>query len=66
MPPPQNQSEVRSLLGMANYSARFIPEYSLITQPLSKLTKKNSEWLWGKEQTNDPQKQTGKCPCDEL
>lgn len=52
MPPPQNQSEMRSLLGMANYSARFIPNYSLTTQPLRELTKKDSKWIWGKEQSD--------------
>ncbi|XP_047657080.1 uncharacterized protein LOC125138846 [Tachysurus fulvidraco] len=46
MPSPLNQSEMRSLLGMANYSVRFIPNYSSTTQPL----KKDSKWIWGKEQ----------------
>ncbi|GAA6090011.1 uncharacterized protein LOC125138846 [Tachysurus ichikawai] len=48
MPPPLNQSEMRSLLGMANYSVRFIPNYSSTT--LRELTKKDSKWIWGKEQ----------------
>lgn len=43
---PQNPSEVLSLLGMANYSARFIPDISSITLPLHDLTKKDTEWAW--------------------
>ena len=35
---PSTVSEVRSLLGMANYCSRFIPSYSTITQPLRELT----------------------------
>ena len=35
---PSTVSEVRSLLGMANYCRRFIPSYSTITQPLRELT----------------------------
>lgn len=31
--PPQNSSEVKSLLGMAQYVSRFIPDYATITTP---------------------------------
>lgn len=48
---PQNPSEVRSLLGLVNYSARFIPDFSSITQPLRELTKKEIEWSWKVEHT---------------
>ena len=44
--PPQNPTEVRSLLGMANYCSRFIPNYSTITEPLRQLTKSNVIWQW--------------------
>ena len=43
---PKTTEEVRSFLGMANYVNRFIPEYATLTDPLRKLTKKNSEFLW--------------------
>jgi transposase InsO family protein len=43
---PTNASMVRSLLGMANFCARFIPGYATITEPLRKLTKKKSLWQW--------------------
>jgi len=46
MTPPQNTQEVRSLLGMAQYSAQFIPRFSEITTPLRQLTHQNTKWQW--------------------
>ena len=43
---PQNASEVRSFLGMANFSCHFIPNYSNLTHPLRELTKKNARFQW--------------------
>ena len=48
--PPENVSELRSLLGMASYCSRFIPNVATITDPLRELTKKNAKWTWGKAQ----------------
>ena len=39
---PTNVSEVRSLLGMANYSSKYIPNVATITAPLRDLAKKNA------------------------
>ena len=47
---PQNQSEVRSLLGMANYCSRFIRNYATLCEPLRRLTRNNVEWSWTDEQ----------------
>ena len=44
-PIPSNVHEVRSLLGMANYSCRYIPDYATITEPLRELTKKNAHFV---------------------
>lgn len=44
--PPLNPKEVRSFLGMANYIARFIPDFATISEPLRLLTHKNSTWKW--------------------
>ena len=44
--PPQNASEVRSFLGMANTCSDYIPNYATLTQPLRELTKKNSTFKW--------------------
>ena len=41
-PPPATVGEVRSFLGIANYSGSFIRRYSEITAPLRELTKKNA------------------------
>ena len=38
--PRYTAAEVRSFLGMANFSEHFIPHYSTTTTPLSMLTRK--------------------------
>ncbi len=43
---PTSPSEVKSLLGMAQYVSRFIPNYADITEPLRRLTRKDSSWKW--------------------
>jgi hypothetical protein len=50
MKSPTNVSEVLSLLGMLNYSSRFIPKYSTITAPIRKLTKSDANFEWSDEQ----------------
>ncbi len=35
---PENASEVRSFLGLAGYSSRFIPQFACISEPLRRLT----------------------------
>ena len=47
---PTNASEVRSLLGMVNYCARFIPDYATKMEPLRRLTHKGQPWNWTYEQ----------------
>lgn len=46
---PSNATQVRSLLGMSNFCARFIPGYATMTQPLRELTKKDALWNWTDE-----------------
>ena len=43
---PTNAQEVRSLLGMANYSSKYIHNYATVTSPLHELTKKNVRFAW--------------------
>lgn len=44
---PQNASEVRSLLGMANYCGqRFIKDYATMTHDLRELTRADVPWSW--------------------
>ena len=47
---PQNSSEVKSFLGLVNFSARFIPNMASIAEPLRKLTRKSEPFIWGDEQ----------------
>ena len=44
--PPQNVSEVRSFLGMANTCSDYIPNYASLTLPLRELTKKDTKFKW--------------------
>ena len=45
-PTPTTASEVRSFLGLASFCRRFIPDFSTIAYPLSKLTRKAVPWQW--------------------
>ena len=49
---PTTAREVRSLLGMANFSAQFIPTFATLTEPLRGLTHKNTVFTWNAEQEN--------------
>ena len=53
---PQSVSEVRSFLGLLNYSGRFIPDLATLSEPLRRLTKKDVEFQWGPEQAEAIQK----------
>ena len=48
--PPKTDTEVRSFLGMANYCAKFIPDFATVTKPLRDLTRKDTDWQWGSDQ----------------
>ena len=41
-PQPTNSHEVRSFLGMANYSSKYIRDFATLTVPLRELTRKNT------------------------
>ncbi|KAJ8375814.1 hypothetical protein SKAU_G00063940 [Synaphobranchus kaupii] len=46
MPVPENVTALQRFLGMVNYMARFIPNFSKMSAPLRQLTHKDSEWCW--------------------
>ena len=48
--PPESPEAVRSLLGLATYCSKFIPNYAVITEPLRRLTRKDVPWSWGEEE----------------
>lgn len=49
---PTCLSEVKSFLGLAQYSAKFIPNFSEISEPIRRLTRQKQQFIWGAEQEN--------------
>lgn len=49
IPRPQNVPELRSFLGLANFFAKFVNNFSLRLVPLYNLLKKGIEWSWTEE-----------------
>ena len=47
---PQNAGEVRSFLGLLSFSARFIPNLASIAEPLHRLTRRETPFVWGTQQ----------------
>ncbi|GJT75551.1 putative ribonuclease H-like domain-containing protein [Tanacetum coccineum] len=47
---PTTPMEVRDFSGLAGYYRRFIKEFSLISKPLTKLTKKHKPYVWGEDE----------------
>ena len=43
---PKDKKELMSFLGLAQYFAKFIKGYSVLTVPLTNLLRKNVEWDW--------------------
>ena len=41
--------DLQSFLGLAGYYRQYIPDFSTIAKPLSKLTSKETEWAWTEE-----------------
>ncbi len=50
MKSPTSKNELQTVLGMANYLAKFVPHLSGITAPLHDLLKDSSEFLWDAQQ----------------
>ena len=48
---PRDIRELRSFLGLVNYNARYIPNFTTIAEPLRKLTRKGQPFEFGLEQT---------------
>ena len=47
---PENAAEVRSFLGLVNYSSRFIPQFATLAEPMRQLTRKDVPFVFGPRQ----------------
>lgn len=47
---PKNAAEVRSFLGVVGFSSRFIPQFATLSEPLRRLTRKETLFTFGPEQ----------------
>ncbi|MEE4247260.1 MAG: RNase H-like domain-containing protein, partial [Kangiellaceae bacterium] len=45
-PVPQNQTQLRSYLGLINYYAKFLPNLASVVAPLHRLLEKSKTWNW--------------------
>lgn len=52
IPAPTTVKKVRQFLGAASWYRRFVPEFSKLAAPLTKLTHKTQRWIWGEDQQN--------------
>lgn len=50
LPKPKNVPELRRCIGIVSYYRRFVPNYSIIAEPLLKLLKKNVPYNWADAQ----------------
>ena len=49
MPAPRSPKEVKQFLGLAGYYRKFIPRFSDLPRPLTRLTRKDVLFEWTKE-----------------
>ena len=48
-PLPQNQTDVKSFLGLCSYYRRYIKNFAMIARPLHKASETKSSFIWTKE-----------------
>ncbi|KAL7725379.1 hypothetical protein ACLKA6_008588 [Drosophila palustris] len=48
--PPTSVKELRRCLGIASWYRRFVPNFTSIVQPISKLLRKGQKWTWDASQ----------------
>ena len=49
-PPPKNIKQLRRILGMFNWFKKYIPNYSIVVEPLTRLLRKHVKFQWSDEQ----------------
>ena len=47
IPIPRDVPRLRAFLGLANYYRRFMRNFSVISKPLTQLTRTGQDWKWG-------------------
>lgn len=47
--PPKDASEVRSFMGIVQYSSKFMPDVASVAKPIQELTRKGVVFHWGNE-----------------
>ncbi|CAB0039435.1 unnamed protein product [Trichogramma brassicae] len=50
MTAPKTLKQLRRFLGMASWYRKFLENFATIADPLNKLLKKNTKYIWGEEQ----------------
>ena len=48
--PPRTKKEIQQYIAILNYIAKFLPNLAKYTQSINKLTLKNAQFIWTKEQ----------------
>ena len=46
---PTDLKSVRRFLGMSSYYRKFIPQFAKVAEPLHKLTRKDTEFVWSEK-----------------
>ena len=49
-PAPENIKQLRCFIGSASWYRRFIPEFAVVAEPLTRLFRSNVKWHWGEDQ----------------
>jgi quinol-cytochrome oxidoreductase complex cytochrome b subunit len=47
--PPKSIHQVQSFLGLVGYYLMFIPNFSMISKPMTELLKKGNKYVWSKD-----------------
>ena len=50
MPPPTSVTELRTVCGMLNYLAKFVPHMATTLKPITDLLQKKTAWCWAPAQ----------------
>ena len=50
MPRPADVEAVQRLNGFVNYLAKFLPKLADVMEPIRRLTRKDTDWIWAEEQ----------------